>query len=137
MLFQSNVQFQRNRLIAAGATLSLLLASRGFASNRELLSEQMGRRGSISLLAADDNDVVIKVEELPQSIRDYIAKDMPDGKITEARKDYKGNKEKKGDNFTYEVSVKQGKKEFEFRFASDGKLIKKREEAGDEPDEKK
>ena len=80
----------------------------------------------------DDNDVVIKVEELPQSIRDYIAKDLPGSKITEARKDY-GNKEHKGDKFVYEVDVTQGKKEYEFKFSREGKLLKKREEAGDEP----
>lgn len=91
----------------------------------------------LHLLAADDNDVVIKAEDLPKAIRDYIAKEMPDAKVTEARKDYKGNKEKTGENFTYEVDVKQGKKEYELRFSPDGKLLKKRENAGDDADDKK
>ena len=104
-----------------------------FATPRNLA----GGTAPIPLSDKDDNDVVIKIDELPQSIRDYIAKDMPDSKITEARKDFKGNKEKTGENFIYEVEVKQGKKEYEFKFSPDGKLLKKREEAGDEPDDKK
>ena len=94
-------------------------------------------RQALRLLEKDDDDVVIKAEELPQVIRDYIAKDMPAGKITEARKDYKGNKSKTGDKFTYEVDVKDGNKEYELRFSNDGKFLKKRENAGDEPVEKK
>lgn len=115
-------------MIVAVTTVSAVYAAPGNLT---------GRPGAIRLSDKDDNDVVIKVDELPKAIRDYIAKDMPDSKITEARKDFKGNKEKTGENFIYEVEVKQGKKEYEFKFSPDGKLLKKREEAGDEPDDKK
>ncbi|HWE95526.1 MAG TPA: hypothetical protein VG269_16290 [Tepidisphaeraceae bacterium] len=130
----------RPRVLAAAAAAVTACASAGFAAALAPAAEAPADNNIQSvtrLLDKDDNDVVIKVEELPKVIRDYIAKDMPDGKITEARKDYKGSKEKKGDNFTYEVEVKQGKKEYEFKFSPEGKLLKKREEAGDDADDKK
>ncbi len=51
--------------------------------------------------------------------------------VKEARKDF-GSKEHTGDRYTYEVDVTQGKKEYELKFDHDGKLLKKREEAGDD-----
>lgn len=129
----------RSHLLVTAAAAVTACASAGFAAAPTSAGDAPAGndlRDIIRLLDKDDNDVVIKVEELPKVVRDYIAKEMPDGKITEARKDYKGNKEKKGDNFTYEVEVKQGKKEYELRFSPDGKLLKKREEAGDDADDK-
>jgi hypothetical protein len=106
------------------------------APSQSDLSSNRDLRDITRLLEKDDNDVVIKAEDLPKTIRDYIAREMPSAKITEARKDFKGNKEKTGDNFTYEVDVKDGAREYELKFAPDGKLLKKRENAGDEPDKK-
>ncbi len=124
--------------LTATLAAAAALAAAGFIAHpaEEAAAPALGDSLPIRLMAKDENDVVIKTEDLPKSVRDYIAKEMPDAKITEARKDYKGNKEKKGDNFTYEVDVKQGSKEYELRFGSDGKFMKKRENAGDEPDEK-
>ena len=128
------------RVSVATAAAMLVLASTVFAASAALEDHRAAGgdlRQVIRLLDKDDNDVVIKAEDLPKTIRDYISKEMPDAKITEARKDYKGNKEKTGDNFTYEVDVKEGKKEYELRFSPDGKLLKKRENAGDDTEDKK
>ena len=135
----STVLSKFHHTMAAVAVASVLAAARLTAAPlRTLAVTPAGIVRNVTCpLAADENDVVIKAEELPQVIRDYVAKEMPNGKITEARKDYKGNKEKTGDHFTFEVEVKDGKKEYELKFAPDGKFLKKRELAGDEPDDKK
>ena len=137
MLLRTTNPAVQARFLSLAMATAACVATSSFANDPSAQLDRSGgsaRRHVHQLLDKDDNDVVIKTEELPKAIRDYIAKEMPDAKIAEARKDYKGNKERTGDNFTYEVDVKDGKKEYELRFTPDGKLLKKRENAGDQLD---
>ncbi len=67
-----------------------------------------------------ETETEIEVKALPTKVTNYVSKNYPDHKITEAAKitDDKGN-------VMYEAEAKKGKEEFDLLFDSNGVFIKK------------
>ncbi len=76
-----------------------------------------------------ETEVEIKVSELPKSVSDYVTKNYPDHKLSEASKitDAEGK-------ISYEAEVKKGKEEMDLIFDSNGAFVKKEVDAHEDKD---
>ncbi|MFD1095554.1 PepSY-like domain-containing protein [Salegentibacter chungangensis] len=70
----------------------------------------------------DEDDEDIAVEDLPQSVKDYISANYPDNKIIEAEKEDEG----------FEVTLNNGT---ELKFDSEGNFVKAEDHNGDDDDD--
>lgn len=72
----------------------------------------------------------VEIKDLPKAVSDAIKKKYPNAKMEEAEEVTADNKT------TYEVAVKNGKKELELTLDASGKILKEEEEDEDEDDDK-
>jgi hypothetical protein len=83
------------------------------------------------MLAADDKEQEVKLEQLPSLVKATLLKEAGDGKVVEIVKLTNGNV------ITYEADVVVGKAKWELRIAADGKLLSKQldDDDDDGPDD--
>lgn len=96
----------------------------------EIGLEQKGQEYTVSATAEGKITEVereVEIKDLPKAVTDAIKKKYPNAKMEEAEEVTADNKT------TYEVIVKNGKKELELRLDAGGKILK--EEAEDEDDD--
>jgi uncharacterized membrane protein YkoI len=72
---------------------------------------------AIAPVASADSDDDVKLEDVPQAVRDTIKREVKTGEITEIERE-----EDKGRVY-FEVEYKTGAKRFEVHVAEDGKVL--------------